>query len=186
MDLTPMKTIYFDMDGVLAKYDYNLYVPGPNGELAPFLKLKSHVFLNLEPEENVMEAFNELYTKYKGSDSVSIKVLTSIPTGLLQAEHTIDKFKWCMKYIKNFDSDDFFCTSVKKHDAISESLWQLTKYDVLIDDYWKNLENWREHGGRAVKFINGINSVNPDFDSVMANWTPKGIVNKIEWTLDII
>ena len=44
--------------------------------------------------------------------------------------------------------------------------------DVLIDDYNKNLEDWREHGGLAVKYLNGINSADsfsgPIIDQMMS------------------
>lgn len=36
----------------------------------------------------------------------------------------------------------------------------LTYRDILIDDYNENLENWREMGGLAIKYNNGINSPN--------------------------
>lgn len=34
----------------------------------------------------------------------------------------------------------------------------LTPYDVLIDDFNTNLEDWKEKGGTAIKYLNGENS----------------------------
>lgn len=34
----------------------------------------------------------------------------------------------------------------------------LSGHDILIDDYNENLELWREYGGTAVKYLNGINN----------------------------
>ena len=174
-----MKTVYFDMDGVMAKYDYDLYVPKRENEVPPFLKLGSHVFLYLEPMKNVMEAFNILYKRYKDNPDVRIKVLTSIPVGLLQAEHTLDKYTWCVSNIEEFHTEDFFCTSVKKHNAIADTLWNLTENDILVDDWNANLYNWREHGGYALKLVNEINSVNPDFDYIKSAWDSKRIAESI-------
>lgn len=177
------KTLYFDMDGVLAKYDYGLYIPKREGQVPPFMQLGSHVFVDIEPEANVVQAFERLYERYKGSKKIGIKVFTCIPVGLLQAEHTIDKFRWCRFHISLFDSNDFFCTSVPKHDAVSESLWTLTKDDILIDDYNKNLDNWTAHGGTAIKCLNGINSINDKYDYIETSWSPDEIVKKLNWLL---
>lgn len=173
-------TIYADMDGVMTKYDYDLYVPRIEGETPPFLQLNRHVFADMEENKNFMIAYNILYNKYRNSELVNVKVLTGIPVGLLQAEHTIDKYGWCDGHIDEFNQEDFFCVSIPKHDAVSSCLWNLTKYDILIDDYPKNLENWRKHGGTAIKCVNGINSVNPDYQYIKTDWSPDRIVQKIE------
>lgn len=180
-----MKTLYFDMDGVVARYDYGLYVPKQKNEIPPFLILNSHVFRDLEPDDTILESLNILYSKYRDSEYVTVKILTNIPTGLLQAEHTIDKYEWCKKHIQGFKQEDFFCTSVKKHNAVAQTLWSLTEDDILIDDYNKNLDNWTAHGGHAVKYINGINSVNIKYDSILHTWTPEGIVRKLEFIMNL-
>ena len=39
-------------------------------------------------------------------------------------------------------------------------------YDILIDDYNKNLNEWIAAGGCAIKFLNGINSMRADVPCV--------------------
>lgn len=175
-----MKTVYFDLDGCLAVYDYGLYIPKSEDETPLYLQLGAHVFRNLDVMESVMKAFNILYEKYKNSEDVQFKIMTGIPVGLLQAEHTIDKYFWCNDTIQNFEQQDFFCVSVPKHEAVSESLWNLTEDDILIDDYPKNLDNWRKHGGTAIKCLNGINSFDANYDYIEASWSAEEIVEKIE------
>ncbi len=177
--LSPI-TFYFDMDGVMAEYDQSLYVASHEGETPPFLIPKSHIFLHLKANGTIMAVFNYLYNKYRYDPTVNFKVLTSIPVGLCQAEHTIDKFTWSKGMVENFDIDDFYCVSVPKHHAVSESLWTLTANDILLDDYNLNLDNWDKHGGTALKCINHINSINPKYDYIDIDWSIGDIVIKIE------
>ena len=175
-----MRTVYFDLDGCLAKYDYGLYIPKSESETPLYLQLGAHVFRHLEAMESMLKAFNILYEKYKNNKDIQFKIMTGIPVGLLQAEHTIDKYLWCTYMIRNFDSQDFFCVSVPKHEAVSDYLWDLTENDILIDDYPKNLDNWRKHGGTAIKCLNGINSFDANYDYIEASWSVEEIIDKIE------
>jgi hypothetical protein len=173
-----MRTLYIDLDGVIAVYDINLFTS--ESGTPPFLQLGSHVFRTLPAYENVLRAVNHIYNKYKGSTEIGIKILTGIPVGLCQVEHTLDKYHWCDCRIDNFDADDLFCISIPKHEAVMESLWELTEDDILLDDYPKNLRNWREHGGTSVKCLNGINSYNPDYDYIETDWDTERIIEKFE------
>lgn len=63
------------------------------------------------------------------------------------------KRAWAHRY---FPNNKIFTTTRPKHERVSP------KDSILIDDYNKNLEEWREHGGIPIKFINNINSPRPD------------------------
>ncbi len=180
-----MKTLYIDLDGTAAVYDLSLFVSENKDETPPFLQLGRHVFRYLPAHTNVIAAVNYLYNKYKGSNEVAIKILTSIPVGLCQAEHTLDKYYWCDCHIDNFEEEDFFCVSVPKHDAVSNCLWELTEDDYLVDDYPKNIKHWRDNGGTAIKCVNGINSINPDYDYIMTDWSTEQIIEKFEQLLGL-
>ena len=175
-----MKNLWFDMDGVMTVYDYDLYVPGKAGETPLFLQLGSHVFAKLAENEELMQSFNALYEKYRDSEEVAVNVLTSIPVGLLQAEHTLDKYNWCVAHVKDFRAEDFYCVSVPKHDAVIDFLWPLTKDDILVDDYPKNLANWTKRGGTAVKCVNGINSYSELYDCIDTRWPAEKITAALE------
>ena len=175
-----MKNLWFDMDGVMTVYDITLYTSEKAGEVPPFLVPRSHVFATLRDNPNLMEAFNTLYKEYRDDPDVSINVLTSIPVGLLQAEHTLDKYEWCVKNIPDFSKEDFYCVSVPKHDAVIDFLWPLTRDDILIDDYPKNLTNWVRRGGTAVKCVNGINSYNELYTCIDTRWEAEKIVRVLK------
>lgn len=167
---------WWDMDGTLTVYDYAMYSSNDPSVTPPFYQRQSHCFLDLEPHSSVLQAYNILYARSKVRKTFYNRVLTSIPVGILQAEHTIDKYFWCENHIRQFDVDDFFCISVPKHSGVASDLWQLTEKDILIDDYNRNLINWKEHGGTAIKCVNNINSVNPLFDYIRTDWSANDIV----------
>ncbi|MCR4694008.1 MAG: hypothetical protein K5773_01630 [Pseudobutyrivibrio sp.] len=172
------KTFWIDMDGVLVQYDYSIYTPDEDGVM-PFMFPHTHCFLRQKPDENMVRAFNLLYEISKRTGVFDVHVLTSIPQSLIQGEHTMDKFEWCKTYLGTkdfpFDERDFYCTSVKKHNAVAESLWELTESDILVDDYKPNLYNWQDKGGRAIKCLNGINSYGKDFLNISTLWHPNRI-----------
>ena len=184
--MSEKKNLWFDMDGVMTIYDYDLYVPKKAGETPRFLQPRSHVFASLAENEALMKAFDLLYKKYKRSEEVSVNVLTSIPVGLLQAEHTLDKYQWCLDHIPDFSAEDFYCVSVPKHDAVIDFLWPLTKNEILIDDYPKNLANWTKRGGTAVKCVNGINSYSDLYPCIDTRWEAERIVEALEALLKTI
>ena len=63
------------------------------------------------------------------------------------------KRAWAKVY---FPHNKILTTTRPKHKRVSP------KDSILIDDYNKNLEEWREHGGIPFKFINNINSPRHD------------------------
>ena len=59
---------------------------------------------------------------------------------------------------------------------------ELTRDDILIDDYNKNLTEWSQKGGTSIKYCNGIN--NPDsFEGIKLYYTES--VQKMFHKLDI-
>ena len=51
----------------------------------------------------------------------------------------------------------------------SDSLYnhQLNSNDYLIDDYTKNLIDWKQSGGTGIKFLNGINHTNKTWQGLL-------------------
>lgn len=170
---------WFDMDGVLAKYDYDIYAPA-DGSTPHYMVRQKHMYRNMEPNPAAMALFNHMYRKSKQHKEYYVRTLTGIPVGLLQAEHTIDKYFWIAGRVKNFDQDDFFCTSVEKHSAVASDLWKLTEHDILIDDYNPNLENWKKSGGTPIKYVNGINSPRNDMPNIIYDMQPKDMAACLE------
>ena len=163
------------MDGVLTEYDRSLYET-KDGSIPLFLRHKSHVFKHLKPNVSMVNLYNELRNS---QHDIHVKILTSIPVGLLQFEHTYDKFIWCKYHLQPFSDDDFFCVSVPKHQAVADSLWPLRRHHLLLDDWNENLYNWQDHGGTAVKCLNGINSYNERFPTLDITWSIPDMMERL-------
>lgn len=165
MSSITIPTIWCDKDGVLAQYDYSIFEPEHNIP-APFLIRNAHVFRNLEPCENMCEAFRRLYNEVKDKSilqrTMSLRVLTAVYEGLTLSEHVIDSMAWCSKNL-GLREKDFFATAVSKENVPLELKSEITKFDILLDDYNPNLRKWKAAGGTAIKVINGINSITDEF-----------------------
>ncbi len=145
--------IYFDMDGVLARYDINGYT----GDDPAFKKPGSHYFFNLEPDPTATEILKTLYKEIPGN----VMVLTSVFSEReIRNEQTFDKINWLLKVFPDFDfGAHFLSCSTEKRNLISNIRGKaLTKRDILIDDWNANLYAWANNGGTAIKYLNGLNS----------------------------
>lgn len=157
-----MVRIYFDMDGVIAKYDRWAYVPGDNGKM-PFEDLNAHYFRTLKPDEKMLKVLSEMVERSGALDSnyeVFILSKLSRDPDLYKGQH-LDKTKWLKEHAPSFPLKNFYTTTDSKADIAAEIAGrELDRVDVLIDDYNGNLEEWEQRGGLGVKYINGINSEN--------------------------
>lgn len=146
---------YFDMDGVLFTYHREAYV----GDPPPFLVKGTHHFRDLEPDRKILELIDTLHQKsrYTGDE---IYILTSIMNnGAIFNEHFHDKIVSLAKWVPYIDIDHILISVTSKRDAVEYiQNHNLTMNDVLIDDYNKNLNDWKNAGGTAIKYCNGINS----------------------------
>lgn len=144
---------YFDMDGVLCKYDRTAYEdPDPI-----FLREDSHYFRLVEPDPTAMKIFRNLYKMLPGQ----VKVLTGVSAQHeLRFQQTVDKIYWIHEQMPEFDvGADFMAVSTNKRETVSEMKGvRLMRSDILVDDWNPNLYSWEAGGGTAVKYINGLNS----------------------------
>lgn len=184
-DTTP--TFYVDMDGVLAMYDYNMYLPGVSrenlfagrkalielsnknapGKLARYQIPGEHVYRDLPGDPVAIAIFNALYRDH----DKKAKVLTGLGCPYLLSEQMLDKLWWCHSHLGGFDNKDFLCTFGSKDGAVTH-LKNLTSMDILIDDYNENLDSWRKSGGTPIKYVNGINSARADMFCLSSVRTP--------------
>ena len=149
------KNYYFDMDGVAVKYDRNAY----KGQNPIWLRKNQHYFRDLEPDRKVLEVIDTLYqqSRYTGDN---INILTSLMmNGAIFNEHFHDKVLWNKNWLPYLDITHILIAVTSKRDAV-EFIHdhKLTKDDILIDDWNKNLIEWRLAGGTAIKYCNGLNS----------------------------
>lgn len=127
---TGTRTIYVDMDGVLAKWNTE----------ASFEDIqKDGYFLNLLPENGIIVAVQSLLSK--GYDVRALSSAWSV-------QAVWEKREWLNRYVSTDMQSIFVPAGKDKSDYVSE-------HDaVLLDDFGRNLAEWK---GVPVKFYNGIN-----------------------------
>lgn len=142
-------TIYCDMDGVIANFEKE------NNAVERFATEKGF-FAKLEPISQNLQAIKMLMALgYK------VNILSASPNKVADR----DKFTWLMKHLPNLTLGQIILcrtgeTKAKYVKDIQNSL--------LIDDYSKNLVEWKEWGGKALKFVN-------DYDNEIGTHTKYGI-----------
>jgi 5'(3')-deoxyribonucleotidase len=135
------KRLFVDMDGTLAVFK-------PVDELETLYE--QGYFLNLQPQENVVEAIREIITKHP---EIEVNILSAY---LSDSEYALaEKNKWLDRYLPEIDSKHriFVPCGTDKKDGIRNGV---RKDDFLLDDYTKNLNEWQPPA-RGIKLLNGIN-----------------------------
>jgi 5'(3')-deoxyribonucleotidase len=137
-------SIYFDIDGVLG-----FFYPDARGLIYPdeVLDPQIHYFRTIAPHDFVVALAKELTEQ--GYD---VCVISAADKDTIR-----DKYDWLQEhcpFIK--DENIFFCPiGADKSHFVKDN----ASISVLIDDYSKNLDQWK---GIPVKAINSINSIDSD------------------------
>lgn len=145
------KRLFVDMDGVLAEWRTDKTTEDT---------YEKDYFKNLSPYQNVLSAVKEIAEIYP---EISVNILSAVFPDNPYA--IADKTQWLKRYLPEIGTENIFFVDCgcKKTDVCSE----MTKDDILLDDYNNNLIDWRENGGTAIKIYNGVNSNNGDFDRII-------------------
>ena len=135
--------IFVDMDGTLAKWN--------NVEFEQLFE--KGYYRNLEPNEYLLNNVNNLIRQ--GED---IYILSAYLTESDYAK--TEKQEWVKQYLPELPEEKqiFVPYGTNKAEYLKEHYSPITNEDYLIDDYTKNLLEWKEYGGTGVKYLNGINS----------------------------
>lgn len=134
--------IFIDMDGTLAEWK-NVK---SNDEL-----YQKGYYETLKPNKYILNETKKLIEEGK-----DIFILSSF---LSDSNYALsEKNKWLDKYLPELSSDKriFVPYGEIKYKYIPN---EITVNDYLIDDYTKNLLDWKTAGGTAIKFLNGINHI---------------------------
>ena len=125
--------IYCDMDGVLADFD-----KVPNA-VARY-KNEESFFFNLEPIAENVNAIKQLIKQ-----GYQVKILSKSP----HEKADYDKRLWLEKYLPEIKIENiiFARPEQKKIDFVNE--FEKT-FSLLLDDYEKNIYEWREQNGIAL------------------------------------
>lgn len=143
--------VFFDMDGTIAEWR----------AAVNFSDLfKKGYFRTLAPT-SLSGYANQLAENGSGVDAYILSAY--LPESYAFAE----KNEWADEHVPNFDRDHriFVHDGVCKAEAIVEAMNRpLTEHDILVDDYTLNLNAWQAAGGKAIKWLNGINGLGGRFD----------------------
>ena len=144
-------TIWCDMDGVVAIYKPD----GFYGKKPPFLIPNGHYFQNCLPDNKIINTLCILHNIY----NIKIKIISNVHETLKQ-EHSFDKYKWIEQYMPFINVEkDYHPITMSKTDYVKKiKKKDLTKFDILISDFNKDLIPWSENGGTGIKYANGLNN----------------------------
>ncbi len=127
--------IYFDMDGVLAKWQ----------EVSEEETHKRGYFASREAEQTAIDLL-----KLLKSNGFDVRILSSVYID----DHSLkEKKEWLEKNEIGVRAV-FVPYGEDKYEFIEQS----DKLQILIDDFGKNLNSWEENGHLPVKFMNNVNS----------------------------
>jgi len=137
-----MKQINFDMDGVMAKW---------TTDDIPRRKLFTQKFFKeLLPDENVIGAIKYIV---RNRPDVEVHVRSAVlHEGVIKAKES-----WLDKYLPEIKKENRHFNFVWQ--SKSECLDNTTNPAdfILVDDYTKNLIEWKNKGGVGIKYLNGRN-----------------------------
>lgn len=153
-----IEKIYFDMDGVLVDFWGGLFEmcgdvnSSDMHEVWKAVKSVEHFYAKLKPVDGAIEMLRSFKEIYKDK----CEILSAIPAkekGILYAAE--DKINWVKEYI----GDDIKVNIVQRHEK--KNFCKGKQY-ILIDDFPKNVIEWKENGGTAILF-KSVEQVKEDF-----------------------
>ncbi len=135
------KRVFLDMDGVLCEYRENASVEDMHAD---------GYFRSLRPRQPMLDAVKRLIE----TGETEVFILSAVFPER-KNEATAEKNEWLNEYLPMINSDHriFPLCGTDKAGAVSG----ISRSDVLLDDYSKNLFSWALAGGSAVKILNEVN-----------------------------
>lgn len=148
--------IFVDMDGTLAKWN--------NVEFEELFE--EGYYRNLEPNMKILNEVNHLIRQ--GED---VYILSAYLTESDYAKK--EKQEWVNQYLPELPKEKqiFVPYGTNKAEYLKEHYSPITNQDYLIDDYTKNLLEWKEYGGIGIKYLNGINHTKGTWKGVTTHGT---------------
>lgn len=132
-------SIYVDMDGVVA-----LWQATKTAE--ELFNPENHYFRTVPPVDEYIRLVKALVDA--GAD---VCIISAADRGTIK-----DKFDWLRENMPFIKPENIFFAPIGADKT--EFIKGNADKSILIDDYKVNLKAWKEHGGMAIKALNGVNS----------------------------
>lgn len=148
--------IFIDMDGTLAKWN--------NVEFEQLFE--RGYFRNLDPNKALIRDVEYLIDCGK-----DVYILSAY---LTESDHAKrEKQAWLNQYLPELSSEKqiFVPCGIGKAEYLKRMRFSITNNDYLVDDYTKNLLEWKAAGGTGIKFLNGINHTRGTWNGLMLKGT---------------
>lgn len=139
-------TLFVDMDGTVATWK-----EAPRVEVL----YEKGYFRNLPPYKEVIAAVKQM-------QNIGIKVFV-LSAYLPDSEHAWrEKHEWLDKHMPFIGKDHrLLCPQgIPKPEYVTRTCMPIDDSCFLLDDYSKNLHEWKAAGGTGVKLVNGVNGTN--------------------------
>lgn len=162
-----MKRLFVDMDGTVT--EYRKFRSESQYEQKGY-------YSSLRPIQPVVDA---LWIVHETSD-IEIFIISACPVKGWAIE---EKNAWLDQYLNFIDSKHRIFTYIGENKA--EYIGDIDGETYLYDDYKMNLIDWMNHGGKAIKSLNGLNSEPPknQYSAIAANNPSEVIAEKL---IDVI
>lgn len=136
--------LFIDVDGVLAKYE--------KMESEEALYQKGYA-QNLKPQRSVIQAVNTLIDRYPDQCYI-LSAVADLPAAIEE------KTDWVRKHLTHRLQKDHIIFTKYGENKCNAVPGGVQPEDILLDDYTKNLKEFKAAGGIGVKMVNEHNSIN--------------------------
>lgn len=143
--MTIKSRLFIDLDGTVARF----YDASPNYLEEMYEK---GYFRNLQPYEKMTEGIKLFMKQHKDVEVFTLSAKVNGEPPYCEAE----KQEWLDEYLPEIDREHRLFTEIG-HNKAEYIPNGISKGDVLYDDYNKNLIDWENSGGVALKCHNNIN-----------------------------
>lgn len=151
--------IFFDHDGTLADRI--------KAEEIPLMK-NDGFFFNRKPTELLFQLRNELTGRY----TYMLDNIYVCSTYMADCNCLPEKKMWTEKTLPMVKNSHQIFTPMGVNKALAVADYfgkeKLSYDDFLIDDFSRNLFDWKEYGGTGIKYLNGANGNNGTWTGVKA------------------
>lgn len=143
--MTTKSRLFIDLDGTVARF----YDASPNYLEEMYEK---GYFRNLQPYENMTEGIKLFMEQHKDVEVFALSAKVNGEPPYCEAE----KQEWLDEYLPEIDREHRLFTEIG-HNKAEYIPNGISNTDVLYDDYNRNLIDWENSGGVALKCHNNIN-----------------------------